>query len=101
MRQYIDYGGTKMKNNGLIKEGSVLLSEDHVCFGGMHLIYQLLVCPADLRHRFCICIKKDEESAQAPAGSDLARAMTCYRRIVEGAVTPCTLEEVLADLFSA
>ncbi len=90
-----------MKNIGVIKEGSVVLSEDHICFGGMHLVYQLLVCPADLQRRFCICIRKEEECAQAPLGSDLTRAMDCYRRIVEGSVTPCALEDVLADLLSA
>ena len=77
---------------------SILLTEDHIYFGGMNLSYQLLVQTDPRMHRFYIRIQKSEEVETAELGTDLYRAVRCYRQIVDGTVTPCTLEEVLLDL---
>lgn len=77
---------------------SVLLTEDHIYFGGMNLSYQLLVKNDPKMHRFYIRIQKSEEVTMAELGIDLYRAVRCYRQMVESTVTPCTLEEVLLEL---
>lgn len=80
------------------QEKTIALTEDHVCFGGMRLKYSLLVTPENClphyRIRACLGIESDE----VEVGNDLFKALECYRRVVEGVVTPCTLEEVLKEL---
>ncbi len=79
-------------------EGSVLLSEDRIYFGGMNLTYRLSVCTGRSLHRYRIEVQKEDEFAAAEVGNDLERALSCYRSIVRGIVTPCTLEEVVREL---
>ena len=45
-----------------------------------------------------ITVETDEDRERAYAGEDLARAITYFDRIVEGGVTPCTLQDVVSDL---
>ncbi|MBQ7335934.1 MAG: hypothetical protein IJW92_05640 [Clostridia bacterium] len=77
---------------------AISLQEDHVYFGGMNLTYRLLMTTGARIHRFRIRVVKDGEFGEGDAGCDLFRAMGYYQRIVEGTVTPCTLEAVLHDL---
>ena len=83
------------KANNLFK---IALCEDHVYFGGLQLTYRLLLLPGEVMHRYFICISLGEESCEAEAGNDLARALCYYQRVKEGCVTPCTLDDVMQEL---
>ena len=67
----------------------------------------IVLCDRPLRYRLLRCergyvieVRYDGERAAAFAGADLLRAASAYQKIVRGAVTPCTLDDVLADLFA-
>ncbi len=79
-------------------ETEVTLAEDHIYFGGMHLDYRLSVRDANAGREFIIFVGKGSEHQEAGAGRELERALECYRRVVRGGVTPCTLCDVLEDL---
>ncbi len=87
-----------MKQKLLACRTEMDLAEDHIYFGGMHLDYRLIAVQADGVRHFSVFIAKDGEKAVADVGGVLFRAMEIYQRIVRGGVTPCTLEEVIADL---
>ena len=87
-----------MKSSQFKSGDTVLLTEDHIYFGGMSLSYQLLIETEKRIHHFYIRIQKSEEQEIADVGTDLYRAIRWYRSIVDGTVTPCTLAEVLEDL---
>ena len=87
-------------NQEMAAEDTMVLVEDVVRFGGMHLLYSLEVRRGDAGNSFAIRISKGDETAVAGAGSSLDYAMECYRRIVRGIVTPCTLEDVMSDFES-
>ena len=76
----------------------VILCEDHVYFGGMQLTYRFLLVPGEVMHRYVISVRLGEELCEAEAGSDLERALEHYRRIREGCVTPCGLDDVMQEL---
>ena len=66
---------------------------------------EIVLCDRPLRYRvlrnergYVIEVRYDGERAAAFAGADLFRAASAYQKIVRGAVTPCTLTDVLADL---
>ena len=82
----------------MMKKSTVLLMEDHVCFGGMNLFYRLSVLEDGLRHRFLISVSLLNEYAEEAVGEDLERALRIYRKVTKGAVTPCALCDVLTDL---
>lgn len=77
---------------------TIALCADHVYFGGMQLTYRLLLIPGDVMHHYSISISLGEETCEADAGSDLFRALEHYRRIREGCVTPCGLDDVMQEL---
>ncbi|MBQ9773267.1 MAG: hypothetical protein IJW49_11955 [Clostridia bacterium] len=83
--------------DGKSREG-ILLTEDHIYFGGMHLTYQLYVLAKRTYRLFRIRVEKAEEFAEGELGNDLKKAIELYQSILEGTVTPCTLEDVLLDL---
>ena len=63
------------------------------------------LCGHPLCHRlladgqgYSIEVRLGDESAKVPAGADLLFAATAYTAIARGAVTPCTLADVMADL---
>ncbi len=87
-----------MKSSQFKGGETVLLTEDHVYFGGMSLSYQLLIGTEKCIRHFYIRIQKSEEQEIADVGTDLFRAIRWYQSIVDGTVTPCTLAEVLEDL---
>lgn len=84
----------KQATNG----NKILLREDHVCFGGMQLIYRLSILPHDLQNRYYITVLLSGERCEADAGCDLERALAQYLRIREGCVTPCALDDVMREL---
>ena len=77
---------------------AIALCEDHVYFGGMQLTYRLLLIPGEVAHQYSISISLGEETCEAEAGGDLARALKHYQRIREGYVTPCGLDDVMQEL---
>lgn len=76
----------------------VLLTEDHVYFGGMSLTYQLYMSARRACRNFRIRVIKAEEFDEADVGCDLLRAVDYYQCIVNCIVTPCTLVDVLQNL---
>lgn len=80
------------------EDGEVLLTEDHVYFGGMNLTYELRMITERVARRFLIRVEKADEFCVAELGGDLVRAVEHYRRVVDGTVTPCALEDVLQDI---
>lgn len=81
-----------------IQKQTILLCHDHVYFGGMQLTYRFWVLPGEVMNRYFISISLGEETNEAEAGSDLVRALGNYRRIREGYVTPCGLDDVMQEL---
>lgn len=79
-------------------ENLIVLTEENVCFGGMLIRYRLAVQNGAKNERFRLTIAKGEECCTADAGDDLFFAVDAYQKIVRGRVTPCTLEDVMADL---
>jgi hypothetical protein len=80
---------------------TIVLCHDHVYFGGMQLTYRFLVLPGEEMHRYFISISLEGETCEAEAGSDLIHALGHYRRIREGYVTPCGLDDVMQELHYA
>ena len=79
----------------------VVLCEDHVYFGGMQLTYQLSLLPHELQNQYYVAVLLAGERCEADAGCDLERAIWQYRRIREGCVTPCGLDDVMQELHYA
>ena len=66
---------------------------------------EIIVCGRPLRYclfqserGYGIEVRYAGDDATAFAGTDLLGAVSAYDKIVRGAVTPCTLADVLADL---
>lgn len=87
-------------NQELATEDTMVLVQDIVRFGGMQLLYSLEVRRGDPNNFFEIRISMGDETAMACAGESIDYALECYRRIVRGIVTPCTLEDVMCDFDS-
>ena len=49
-------------------------------------------------HYYSIRVSLDEETCEAQAGNDLARALEHYQRVRDGIVTPCGLDDVMQEL---
>ena len=81
-----------------IQQPVIALCEDHVYLGGMQLTYRFLLVPGEVMHRYVISVRLGEELCEAEAGHDLDRALEHYRRIREGCVTPCGLDDVMQEL---
>ena len=90
-----------MKSSEPLITGCMLLTEEHVYFGGMHLTYQLIAQSEKGWNHYRIRILKSEESDEAELGPDLLRAIDRYWMIVRGTVTPCALQDVIQDLLYA
>ena len=82
----------------IFHQKTIVLCEDHVYFGGMQLTYRFLLLPGEVMHQYFISISLGEETCEAEAGTDLARAFGHYCRICEGCVTPCGLDDVMQEL---
>ena len=81
-----------------MRKESIVLCEDHVYFGGMQLTYRFSVLPGEMMHRYIISILLENETCEADAGNDLVSALSYYRCIREGYVTPCALDDVMQEL---
>ena len=87
-----------MKQADVKSREGILLTEDHVYFGGMHLTYRLYAFAKRTHRCFRIRVEMEEEFAEGALGTDLKRAVERYQRILDGTVTPCALDDVLQDL---
>ena len=75
----------------------IVLKEEQVLFGGLSLYYRFTVESLGGEPRFGIFVDLDREQARGDLGNTLPRAWDRYLRIVNGAVTPCSLSDVLTD----
>ena len=82
-------------------QARIVLKEDQVLFGGLSLHYRFSVRSEKGEPRFSIEVCLGEEEASSEVGNHLVRALEIYRRIVGGAVTPCSLDDVLSDITVA
>lgn len=75
----------------------IVLTEEQVLFGGLSLHYRFTVEGREGIPRFGILVELNGESARGYLGNQLTRAWNQYLKIVKGAVTPCSLDDVLSD----
>ena len=78
----------------------IVLKEEQVLFGGLSLYYRFTVEGREGIPHFGIMVELNEELAKGYLGNQLVRAWNLYLKIVKGAVTPCSLDDVLADWVS-
>ncbi len=76
----------------------MILQEEAVLYGGLSLLYRFIAERCMRQTRYLISIELRGERADSYLGEDLLRAWEVYSKIVRGAVTPCSLREVLEDL---
>ncbi len=77
-------------------ENNNLLMEETVFCEGLQLQNRFW---QDLSTRqFHVSVTCGKESASAALGKDPLFAADCYRKIRDGGVTPCTLEDIVCDL---
>lgn len=82
-------------------ELGIVLKEEQVLFGGLSIYYRFCVRAEKGEPRFLIAVTLGEENAVREIGTHLMRALNTYQKIVGGAVTPCSLDDVLADITVA
>ena len=80
-----------------IKEERRILADETILYGGMLLRYRL-IDTEDAAGRFHLIAANGAECAKISVGDDICFAADCYRSVRDGRVTPCALEEVVADL---
>ncbi len=85
--------GLKQKQNVRL----IVLKEEQVLFGGLSLDYRFTVESMRGEPRFGINVEMGAETAGGYLGNNLTRAWNLYTTIVKGAVTPCSLSDVLED----
>ena len=79
----------------------IVLKEEQVLFGGLSLYYRFTVESRFGEPRFGVVVELGEENAAGELGNHLGRAWELYALIVKGAVTPCSLYDVLSDFTVA
>ena len=50
--------------------------------------------------QYYVEVTLENERSAAYLGEDAARAMSVYKTILDGTVTPCTLQSIVEDLFA-
>lgn len=75
----------------------IVLKEEQVLFGGLSLYYRFTVESREGEPRFGVSVELGEEIAGGYLGNNLNRAWDLYNRLIKGAVTPCSLLDVLSD----
>ena len=88
------YGGS-MGNKTAMNQRTVPLLEECIYFGGMTLVYQLLLYTDGALRKYLICVRRDQEACVRDVGESLPQAMKCYRDAIRGAVTPFSLESAV------
>ena len=79
------------------KTSRLLIKEETLHRRRMLLTYRLWSVGCGRRSYYLISITGNGDTAEARASSDAEIAMEEFRTVVKGTVTPCTLEDVLAD----
>ena len=81
-----------------VSKNALLIREEQILLLGIPMVYRLHAVEEGESSRFYISVVAPNEQCEVDAGSDLLRALGCYRRIVRGSVTPCTLSEIFQDI---
>lgn len=76
----------------------VVLKERRVCCCGLSLNYRLWAVGEGVGTRYDVEATLGNEGQRATLGASVESALELFERICGGAVTPCTLEEVVFDL---
>ena len=88
---------TNQKEETEETEKEIELAEEIAKVCGERVVYSLLFRKEN-RDRFALRVRMRGEQTEAALGSDWFFAAEAFRKVVQGSVTPCTVEEVLADL---
>ena len=83
-----------MKN---MKEAEYLIAEEKHVNKVTCLIYRLRARHTPEGTRFVLSVHTATESCEADAGTDFFAALSLYRKIIRGRVTPCTLPDIAQD----
>ena len=75
----------------------ILMRCKRLC-NGLSLTYILRARADRVPTGFLIEVTLGKERSCHSVGTDLTYAISCFRRIVRGGVTPCTLVEILQDM---
>ncbi len=78
----------------------LILAEEQVLFGGLSIMYRFFACGQGSQVQFGIRVELGDEVSEHSLGNRLLRALELYQRIKGGAVTPCSLPEVIADIVA-
>lgn len=77
----------------------VTLKKGSVEYEGLSLRYCLRAVCENGGARYEVEVTLDEkERACATVGGDIETALTCFNAIFQGAVTPCTLSEIVGEM---
>lgn len=81
------------------KEKKLLLREENRSFSTFSLIYRFYATEQENQPHFYIFVCTEQDFSETEVGSDLLRALSYFRKIVDESVTPCTLADVVSDLI--
>lgn len=76
---------------------SILLCEAAKWIGKQRLIYRLYVRQCYKQREFTVSIELDDEKSEVRLGDSAEHAFEFYRRISNGLVTPCVVEDLFED----
>ena len=76
-----------------------ILSDETVTCGGMFFRYRLIDAEGEPM-RFRMSVTSGSECEEVSLGNDICFAADCYRSVRDGYVTPCTLCEMIEELFT-
>ena len=71
-----------------------LIKEDCILLEGQAVFYRLFEDISGFSIEICF----GEDHCRSRVGSGFARAAALYERLVQGEVTPCTMQDILDDL---
>ena len=69
--------------------------------GGRNVTYVLFEIAEEKGVRYALCACEEDYSALYTVGSDRAAAEDMFELICDGEVAPCTLSDVMDDIYSA
>ncbi len=79
---------------------TLILMEEQVLFGGLSLMYRFFATGTGNDVEYGISVELGSETATQMLGNRLLRAWELYHSIKRGAVTPCSLSEVVNDIVA-
>lgn len=76
-----------------------VLAEAQITLLPLSLVYRLEWGRRDGESGFWVTVETASDMARAWLGDDVTYAVSCYEQIKRGCVTPCTLQEIVEELF--